>query len=315
MRPSANHSVACDATAMSLLNTGMSLFYQGELEEAKQYLEKAFNQLGRGYPHPGVVAILNNLGVLLHAQGELEASQNYYEQSLVMLEQLYDSEPNFETLNVLHNLRMVLYAQGKFQKVQRNYDKAIEAFNHLHNKALVLSGFGMEQHLQRNVRDAEDYYKRALDMFWQLYGKSPNFEMFSLLQNLGKLSYAKGELDVARGYYRQALAMGRQLYHREQTPEMLRVLTNLSTILLYIKNKFLGAKLYCQSDQIEDIDNKFSNPKEQEIAENVFLLPTSPEKEGRSICRHGIFNITNNRYDAKQKTNTDVPDAKTGPSP
>ncbi len=96
----------------SLNNLGFLLQAQGNLDEAKPYLERALAICEKvlGAEHPDTASSLNSLGDLLRDQGDLDRTKSYYQRALRILS-------NSSSLNEAYPLTQTV--QGKLEALER----------------------------------------------------------------------------------------------------------------------------------------------------------------------------------------------------
>lgn len=123
-------SGAHDAVALiaSLNNLGSVLGALGELDGARQHLERAVEvaEAAFGPHHADVGTCLNNLGSVLQDQGDLEGARANYERALAIAEATYPpSDPGLATR--LSNLACLLRDQGDLPGAHQHLERALAA--------------------------------------------------------------------------------------------------------------------------------------------------------------------------------------------
>lgn len=139
----------------------------------------------------------------------------------------------------LNNIGYIYYGQLLFESAIVNYKKALQHYNKIDNvdkrKLKTFTNIGLTYESDNGLDSAYVYFQKGLDLAKQTSNK---LEESQLYQNLGLVSFGKGEDEKAIEYFKSALAM--DITSNEQIRQI-----NLQLLKIYNKRQDLqSAKEY-----------------------------------------------------------------------
>ncbi|CAF1486384.1 unnamed protein product, partial [Rotaria sordida] len=96
---------------------GRALHFKGELQEAREYYNRAYDRMMMNNPAriKGSAPVLNNIGLVLHKQRQYNEALDYHQRVLKMKEKYYPCG-HVGIATSLNNIGLILYDQGKYDE-------------------------------------------------------------------------------------------------------------------------------------------------------------------------------------------------------
>ena len=227
--------VGMESTARLLNQLGMYSQGRAELDQAKDYFERALaiDEKVYGPEHPNVAIHANNIGAILQAQGDLEGAFEWAQRALAFDEKVYGPEhPNVAI--VANNIGQILQAQGDLEGALEWTKRALaigeQAYGPEHpDVAIRANNIGTILKDQGDLEGALEWTERALAIGEQVYG--PEHPTVAIYANtIGTILQAQGDLEGALGWTKRALAIDEKVYGPEHPDVAIRA-NNIGTIL------------------------------------------------------------------------------------
>lgn len=160
-------------------------------------------------------ALLNKLGVILRTLNRLEEAEERFKEALTLA-----TKP--ENRATYHsNLGFIYYIQGRLEEALTQYQDALRLTEKPNEKAAYLQFLG-------EIFRALKRWEEARAVYLSLT-QDPETKLLALL-NLGELSHAQGQLEVARMWYEEVLQL-------IQDPEQKAAVLNVITVILTTQGK------------------------------------------------------------------------------
>lgn len=210
--------------SISLANLAKIENYHGNLDAAKDYLERSLaieKELGR---NRAVSANLSNLGVIEKNLGNLDLAEGYYKSSL----EISEKEGNKVGIAVaLSNLGGIERARDNLDASEDYNKRSITIMKGQGRKSFIvgnLLNLGFIEMDWNNLDAAADYFKQSLAISDEV-GREK--EVVTSLFFLGMIEFARGNLDAAEDYNRRGLAFDSKSGFKD---DMATKLVNLGVI-------------------------------------------------------------------------------------
>ena len=230
---------------------GSLLFFQGESEIAKEYLDRSvylakkssLHQVltdayqiqaniytatqqtdasflalkkalrsARLLPHlPYSKDILNQLATNYHAQGQLDSAIHFFQRLLPLKEKNNDTDGLISDLSALGNLYR---ERGSYELAQQQYIKALqhtETINDSFALMTLYSEIGILYESQQIIPLSRENFEKALNI---AKAKENNFLIASCYKKLGNLAALENQTEKAIAYYQKSLALYEKLGHK-----------------------------------------------------------------------------------------------------
>lgn len=233
--------------ARALNSLGNDYKSREDLDEAEKMYRQSLVIFQQLDNSDGIADVYNNLGDLFQARENLDQAAAMYQQSLEIKERLGSQEG---MADLYGNLGNVYKAQGKLDQAEAMHRQSLELKESLgiqEGLADVYSNLGNLYQARENSDDAERMYRQSLELFQQLNDKEGAADIYS---NLGNVYHARGELDVAEAMYQQSLEIYEQL--RDQS-SMADVYNNLGNVYVTRKDFDKAEDAYRQSLEIFEL--------------------------------------------------------------
>jgi CHAT domain-containing protein len=205
----------------------------GKLDDAIAAARKmlALEQEVFGAAHEEVAGTWELLAGLYEANGSYAEARQALQEVQKVRERLYGAR-DWRAVDVARALRDLAVRAGMSAAERREAVRLLLEVRALHEKALGL-------YQQGRYADAADQFAEALGMGRRLYPakhySEGHPELATILNELGFLHQARGELGQAEPFFRDALAMNRRLYLAERYPaghpDLATSLNNLGLLL------------------------------------------------------------------------------------
>ena len=227
--------VGIESTARLLNQLGMYSHGRAELDQAKDYFERALaiDEKVYGPEHPDVARDANNIGQILKAQGDLEGALGWTKRALAISEKVY--RPEHPTVAIhANNIGQILKAGGhlegalKWTKRALAIDEKVYGPEHPH-VARDANNVGLILQAQGDLEGALEWAKRALAIDEKVYG--PEHPTVAIrANNIGQILLVQGDLEGALEWTKRALAIDEKVYGPEH-PKVATYTNNVGQIL------------------------------------------------------------------------------------
>ena len=204
---------------ISILNIYLTLtFYINTIQDHRKGLElgEAILASMETYPEEilkgqlGIefVSIIDGIAtqqLLLKRYDSAEAS---YKKALDILSQQKKADTKLVEMvraGILHQLGWVVHEQRQYGQAEEYYKKALEInieFNARYEQASTYHNLGWVALVQRQYRQAEEYYKKALEIKIEF---NTRYEQASTYHQLGRVAQEQGQYKQAEEHYNKAL--------------------------------------------------------------------------------------------------------------
>ena len=227
--------VGLESTARLLNQLGMYSQGRAELDQAKDYYERALaiDEKVYGPEHPDVARDANNIGTILYAQGDLAGALEWTKRGLAIDEKVYGPE-HPDVARDANNIGTILYAQGdlagalEWTKRGLAIDEKVYGAEHP-SVAVRANNIGQILQAQGDLEGALKWTKRALAIDEKVYG--PEHPRVAILtNNMGQILQDQGDLAGALERTKRALAIDEKVYGPEH-PDVAIDASNIGQIL------------------------------------------------------------------------------------
>lgn len=175
---------------------GMTLCYQGQLQQAAQWLEKALNAYSKLDNAPNTAVVLMELGVVTMNAGYYTQAQHYYERALAYWQQ---TDNIVRQIIPLNNLGVLYYLMGAYEQAVSYLDRALlyaQRSGYVYGQAQSLVSIG-DLYMQLNAFNAaQDAYQQALQIAQRTQDR-----FLILYLHLAQAMLARASGDILRGRY------------------------------------------------------------------------------------------------------------------
>ena len=204
-------------------NLGVVYRMLGQLERARECLEKALQIYSQDENHVGEGRVFNDLGRVFADIGNRERAKGDYEEALRIYQEQGDRLGEGSALN---NLGWVYISLGQSKQAQKYYEQALSTFRELGDplgEAATLNNLGRVYEDLGQRGQAKEYYEQALSIFRD--ARDRKGEAWSL-NNLGKVYRKLDQYEQALQFLEQALSIRREIDRKGEG----RTLKNLGAV-------------------------------------------------------------------------------------
>ena len=250
--PAASH-----ALAIVWRNLGSVLTAETNYREALAALDRAWKLVEKKkLEDPQVNAkILNGQGIIYFYQGQFVKARRYLTRAAQI--KLVATEPwDMSAEDILNNLARVYQSTGELQKAEQTYKQALEladgrlGLSHP-NLAGLLTNLGTLCTDRKRYKEAEDYFRRALQILDQPGRASDEYRIMEALHGLGKTYMKENDQVLAESVLRRAADIARRNQNQAiLIPEILRLLDDYSTVLRDLWNPVDADRLDAEAKRI-----------------------------------------------------------------
>ena len=227
--------VGLESTARLLNQLGMYSQGRAELDQAKDYYERALaiDEKVYGPEHPDVARDANNIGTILYAQGDLAGALEWTKRGLAIDEKVYGAEHPSVAVRA-NNIGQILQAQGDLEGALKWTKRALaideKVYGPEHPRVAILTNnMGQILQDQGDLAGALERTKRALAIDEKVYGpEHPDVAIDA--SNIGQILKAQGDLERALEWTKRALAIDEKVYGPEH-PKVATRAGNIGQIL------------------------------------------------------------------------------------
>lgn len=191
-----------------LLWLGALALRQGDLQQAKEKLEKSVQRYRQNAKQDELAEALTYLGILQRQQGKSEEAVCLYEESYQLFRQTGDSRGIAGTLA---GLASVALQNKSFEQAQEFYQQSLALFKQLEDASSsgqVLNSLGEIARHQEDWAQAATYYRQSLAIL-----EKANDKMGCAIvwHNLGHVERHCGQLDAALAAFKKSLRLNQEL--------------------------------------------------------------------------------------------------------
>ena len=227
--------VGIESTARLLNQLGMYSQGRAELDQAKDYFERALaiDEKVYGPEHPDVARDANNIGQILKAQGDLEGALGWTKRALTISEKVY--RPEHPTVAIhANNIGQILLAQGDLEGALKWTKRALAIDEKVHGPehptvAIRANNIGQILLAQGGLEGALEWTKRALAIDEKVYGRE-HPKVATYANNVRQILKAQGDLEQALEWTKRALVIDEKVYGPEH-PDVAIDANNIGDIL------------------------------------------------------------------------------------
>jgi len=237
--------------AGDLLNqTHEYLFYKGDYKLVQPLCEQslAIREKLFGQEHQDVATSLYNLGVLDHNQNDYDSAEQRLKQSLNIREKVFGHEHS-EVAASLLALGVLYNTKGKYDLAKKSFEDALSIYEKVpsqeHNVANCLSGLADFYYNRENYKEAEQLYKRALEINGKVFGQEDS-NVANILIGLASLYHSQGHYEKTEQLYKRALEINRKVFGQEH-PNVANTFSALAELYRTQNNYDEAEQLFKQS--------------------------------------------------------------------
>ncbi|NSW76444.1 MAG: CHAT domain-containing protein, partial [Candidatus Atribacteria bacterium] len=187
-----------------LTNLGVLSFYLGDMDNAKRYLQEAYEEaFALKDQHSGAL-ILGNLGMVYKAMGKLQEALPYYEHAYRLLKDLDAKRDVANLLNSIASLHVMTKDFDRAEEVLQLSRSLYETLSDQEGIAQVEVNLGYVRMEKNDLDGAQDYFERALQKLERSALQSLRF--YALL-GLGELELKRNEKERAFEHLYEAVGI------------------------------------------------------------------------------------------------------------
>lgn len=238
--------------ALALHGAGTLATREGDLAQARTWLEEALAIRRALGDLPGSSATLNNLAIVANQAGEVEEAQRILEENLAVQRRIGDPWPIATTL---YNLATSDHEQGRFADARRRLDESLalsHAAGHQRLTAKVLEGLGLLRGYAGDYVGALDYLEQSHAIFVALGDRAMAAQA---LRASAVMLRAEQRLPEAFARINASLATFTELGERRG---MAQALTELGRLHYYNSDLVAAHAVFAESiGMVETLDDPF----------------------------------------------------------
>ncbi len=263
----------CNKQMAAALNTqGVSLWIQGDYENAINYHTKCLKIQVKIGNKQGVANSLGNIGNIYKEKGDYENAINYFLKCLKIFKDINDSEG---TANALGNIGNIYMEQGNYAQAINNHIKSLKIKEEIGNKqgiSISLNDIGNIYFHQKNYNKAIEYYTQSLRLKEEIGSKQG---IAISLSNIGNCYYEQNENLPAIDFLNRSLKIFEEIGNKQGISA---TLNNIGSIYQKLGDYAKAMDYYTNCLRIkEEIGNK------QGIALSLNAMGNLYFKQGNSI--------------------------------
>lgn len=207
------------AVAESLQSRARLLRHDGNLKGAEADIRRALgiHRAVNGGTGLAMAATLWELSVIQLENAELAGAKRSALEGIGIIEKLYLDRSDPHMPRLMDVVARVHLAHGEYAEAAETYAKVLsdvaEKQGDRHPKyATYLANLGTVEEARDNLAEAEECYRKAIDIYENVNGKHPNLS--AMYVNMAAIQQAKGpqHFESARLLYGKALALSRDIY-------------------------------------------------------------------------------------------------------
>jgi signal transduction histidine kinase len=281
--------------AKSLLNAGISYYYQGNHGEAlDQFLQsvKIFELLN---DTSGTIAVLNEMGTLEKKNGDLKNSENHLMRALELSRQIGDST---SLANSMNNIGHVYEVQNDLKKAMDFYSKSAlikEAMGDFYAASFNYDNMANILAKEGKFTEAQKFFEKEISILENLNDRA----MYAIaLNNMGEMLDLKGDVEKARQYFLQSLTVSNEIGYKDLQSHILNMLSESykrqnnyrkSYDYLVQRNTVRDSIFNEQkSKQLLDLRAKYESEKKES---EILFLKQENEIKDFNLRQNRLFNL------------------------
>ncbi|KAK9510676.1 hypothetical protein O3M35_005412 [Rhynocoris fuscipes] len=244
-----------DSELITTIKRAILLIQRDEFKSAEQMLHLALKIAQEQQNEDGITYIYDLLANLAFAQGHHSKAEKLFLGVLQRLTSKGIQEDDLKINHVSLKLAKIYEEKTDFNKAEEGYKFCLKNLDHkvqspgpgsANEDAVVLLAMTLDWYarflLERDrLEEALNYFKKAYDLCISIYGEIHE-QTVVLLNDLGTISFLKGNMEDAMDYLNKAVEIGRHLPNME---DLSSVYVNLGNMYLQ-KRMFDEAKKYCK---------------------------------------------------------------------
>jgi two-component system, NarL family, sensor kinase len=281
--------------AKSILNAGMSYYYQGNHDLALENWLQALKIYESLKDSVGTISVLNELGTLEKKNGDLKSSETHLERALELSHLIKDSAAIAHSLN---NLGHVYEIKEDFKKAMDLYRTSAiikEKLGDLYGASFNYDNMGNILSKEKKYDEARVFFEKEIQILKQLNDRAA---YAIALNNMGEMFNLKGDYKKAREYLEQSLAVSTTIGYKDLKGHILNVLSETyksegnyrkayEYVLLGIEVK---DSIYNEqkSKQLLDLRTKYETEKKEN---EILFLKQENEIKDFGLRQNRLFNL------------------------
>ncbi len=209
-----------------ITNFGRQLFFQGKVEEAVTWLERAAYIFDKRDVLRSLTYVHTDLGTSRRILNQPRRALQHFNAAFEAVAQLGDQQ---SLATAYMNLGSAHYSQGQHERALEAHQRALRVGMRLGNRHQIASAHnntGLVLEAMGRLDDAKNVYEQALRVFRET-GEETGIS--ACYNNLGSVSYTQGDFAAALAWYELDLALSRE---RGAWTDMAATLHNLGHVAL-----------------------------------------------------------------------------------
>ncbi|HPR17485.1 MAG TPA: tetratricopeptide repeat-containing sensor histidine kinase [Candidatus Cloacimonadota bacterium] len=274
-----------------LLNIGKIYFYQGDLNQALFYYQKAGDNAEHFADDLGCANACKEIGTIYNKWGKYSEAREYYFKALQSYEKLDDKK---QTANILNEIGSNYRKEKAYHKAIEYQEKSLQIkkeINYKYGMAASLNGLGISWKMLGEYSIALKYYHEALQIQEEI---KDEMGAAATISNIGLIYQAMGDDDQALRNFLKSEQLARKIGYNEL------LINNLLAIsdVYETKNDFQNALSYF-SLSVTIKDSIFNQDKHKQFAEMQTKYETVEKEKENEQLKHDLE--LNNLIISRQK--------------
>lgn len=227
-----------------LMNMGRQLYFQGQVEVACQWLERALAIFRQRDLLVEQAYAYTDLGTACRARDQAELALQHFWNAFECLAQIGDQR---ELTTAYLNLGSAYYSLGNFEKALEQHRKGLHIANRLddgHRKASAYNNIGLVLEELGKYEEATTAYAQALAVFRSV---GDELGVSTCTNNLGSVSYARQDFSQAMKWYKLDLLLSEK---RGAWVDMAATLHNLGHVALELNQRLDALEFFRRSQAL-----------------------------------------------------------------
>ncbi len=216
-----------DLRLLSLINLASVYEFQGQFQEAEQYLKEALDQCEHIFGPNGVRTsrLVDHLATMYQKQGQYERAEFLLRRELLSFEAHVGSD-HPETMMVQGKLALLCEEQCKYEETETFLERSLNAHERVlgsdHPKTLsIVASLAATYDLQGSLAESHPLYVRALEGTERMLG-SKHRATLNIRENMALNCYAQGKYKKAEEMFRNILEVRLSQTHNVEDIERTR---------------------------------------------------------------------------------------------
>jgi signal transduction histidine kinase len=281
--------------AKSLLNAGISFYYQGNHGEAlDRWLQslKIFESLNDKH---GTIAVLNEMGTLEKKNGDLKNSETHLLRALQLSGEIGDST---SLANSMNNIGHVYELQNDLKTAMDYYSKSAvikEAMGDYYAASFNYDNMGNILAKEGRFNDAQKYFEKEINILGTLNDRAA---YAIALNNMGEMLSMKGDVNKSREYFLKSLQVSTEIGYKDLKSHILNMLSesyknenNYKKSYEYLSQRIaVKDSIYNEqsSKQLLDLRTKYETEKKEN---EILFLKQENELKDFNLRQNRLFNL------------------------